>query len=425
MKCHPCGQDNAAAPCSAPPAAVRWWPRPRLPTRLEPLAQPAMAPAVRRPRPTRVRRRLGRSRNRFAPPDAGRTSRHAGDPSAPLTDEEALAAVIGDASTVYYLDPFDRLERGQGGGWNWPAFLVTWYWMLYPQDVAAGADLLLRAVDPVLRPGRRVRHPGAARGAGAGDGARDLAGASSSCRRSWPTAGTTGTARRKIRDVRPAAARRTRCWRAWRPPAAPAPSPYRRGAGASCCRPRHPGRRRPAGLPDLHGQGQGRPRPCSMATEVANAVGKQLRADRRAARPGRRRPHRAAGAAHQSKYVDGVDLDSASGTLTVQIEVSAPPADGPIQLVPSSDNNHHLSWTCTVGPVKTSRYVPASCSVPGGGALASPPRHAPASRRVAAPRVRPSAPAPRAGTCPPPASPPSPRPRWRRCRARTPPCRRP
>jgi Tfp pilus assembly protein PilE len=70
-------------------------------------------------------------------------------------------------------------------------------------------------------------------------------------------------------------------------------------------------------------------------------------------------------AAHHSKYVNGVDLDSTSGILTVH--VSAPPVEGSYQLVPSADNNRHLSWTCR-STDKLSRYVPASCRPDGAPA---------------------------------------------------------
>jgi Tfp pilus assembly protein PilE len=49
-------------------------------------------------------------------------------------DKKALyAAVIGPKNTDYYLDYFLKADaKGKAGAsWNWPAFFVTFYWMLY------------------------------------------------------------------------------------------------------------------------------------------------------------------------------------------------------------------------------------------------------------------------------------------------------
>ena len=131
MKCQPCGQDNAATAlfctaCRRPLVAPS-----KLPTRIEPLAQPAMAaaaPAMAAPYGGGAD--FAPSRNRFAPPDAGRTSRM-GSHSEPLTDEEAWDAVVGHAGAPYYGRHFERLAHGGSGGWHWPALFITWFWMLY------------------------------------------------------------------------------------------------------------------------------------------------------------------------------------------------------------------------------------------------------------------------------------------------------
>ena len=135
MKCQPCGQDNAdsalfCTACRRPLVAPS-----KLPTRLEPLAQPAMAaaaPAMAAPYGGAAD--APSSRNRFAPPNAARASRMSGDAEL-LTEEEAWAAVIGDSNTHHYLTRFERLAHGDSGGWHWPAFFVTWYWMLDRKSV--------------------------------------------------------------------------------------------------------------------------------------------------------------------------------------------------------------------------------------------------------------------------------------------------
>lgn len=47
-------------------------------------------------------------------------------------DREAWQAVIGHKNTAYYLPSFEAMERtGAPARWHWPAFFVTWYWLLY------------------------------------------------------------------------------------------------------------------------------------------------------------------------------------------------------------------------------------------------------------------------------------------------------
>jgi len=47
--------------------------------------------------------------------------------------EEYYRAVLGPKNQDYYLDQFSRFddERKLGPSWNWSAFLVTFYWLLY------------------------------------------------------------------------------------------------------------------------------------------------------------------------------------------------------------------------------------------------------------------------------------------------------
>ena len=52
----------------------------------------------------------------------------AGEPA-----EELYRAVIGPSNQGYYLSRFSRFDKSGGAGvsWNWPAFFVTFYWLLY------------------------------------------------------------------------------------------------------------------------------------------------------------------------------------------------------------------------------------------------------------------------------------------------------
>lgn len=49
------------------------------------------------------------------------------------SDEEYFKAVVGSKNQEYYLDNFSRFddERKLSPTWNWSAFLVTFYWLLY------------------------------------------------------------------------------------------------------------------------------------------------------------------------------------------------------------------------------------------------------------------------------------------------------
>lgn len=47
-------------------------------------------------------------------------------------DEDAWRAAIGPNNTDYYLSRFESLFNGEGGGrWHWPAFFMTFWWLLY------------------------------------------------------------------------------------------------------------------------------------------------------------------------------------------------------------------------------------------------------------------------------------------------------
>ena len=354
MKCLPCGQDNASSAlfctaCRRPLVAPA-----KLPTRLEP-AQPAMAMAAAAPAmgtPHAGTADASPARNRFAPPEAGRASRMGTD-SDVLTEDEAWAAVIGDNNTHHYLTRFESLARGGSGGWHWPAFFVTWYWMLYRKmwlpaliyffapwvgavaiGVAAAAAPGLAVVLYIAQWGAILVVPGLMahkwyfkhcenriRDVRARGGSKDQMVA-----RLEAAGGTSG-----IIVVIVAALLIIATIGILAAVALPAYQTYTVKAKVAEAIP--------------------------VGTDVAAAVG------RRYEQTGQL-PSQAdvdgfvQEAPHHSRYVSTVDLDSTSGTITVH--VSAHPAEGSFQLVPSSDNNHHLSWTCT-SPDGLKRYLPASC----------------------------------------------------------------
>jgi Tfp pilus assembly protein PilE len=65
------------------------------------------------------------------PGQAASTSRSNADES--ISDEEYYKAIIGSKNQDYYLQHFARFDdEGKAGAtWHWPAFFVTFYWLLY------------------------------------------------------------------------------------------------------------------------------------------------------------------------------------------------------------------------------------------------------------------------------------------------------
>lgn len=65
------------------------------------------------------------------PGQAASTSRSNADES--ISDEEYYKAIIGPKNQDYYLQHFSRFDdEGKAGTtWHWPAFFVTFYWLLY------------------------------------------------------------------------------------------------------------------------------------------------------------------------------------------------------------------------------------------------------------------------------------------------------
>lgn len=352
MKCHACGHDNAdsalfCAECRRPLVAPT-----KLPTRLEPAAQPAMAAAAMAGAYAGGADAPPSSRNRFAPPEADAAGRARGDSNV-LTEEEAWAAVIGDSNTHHYLARFEQLARGEGGGWHWPGFLVTWYWMLYRKmwvpaliyffapylvvavlgGIAAGSPkvavflylawLAVWLIGPGLKANswyykhclKKIRDV-RARGGSKDQMIARLEAAGGTSNVLVIILGIFGLV--AILGILAAVA-------------LPAYQTYTVKAKVS--------------------------QAVMVGEEVAAAVGKQY--EQTGALPGDSAlDSMVLHAAHHSPYVSAVTLDGTSGTLTVKISAGGR-VDGSIQLVPSADNHHHLSWTCTTVDMK--RYVPASC----------------------------------------------------------------
>ncbi len=360
MKCLPCGQDNASSAlfctaCRRPLVAPT-----KLPTRLEPLAQPAMAaaaPAMAAPHGGGRAEDFQPSRNRFAPPNAGRTSRLGADGEL-LTDGEAWAAFIGGSNTDYYLERFERLANGDSGGWNWASFFLRVYWMLYrkmwlsaliwyfvPGFALVALLLVCAAIAKAAVPFALI-----AWGVGyvALPGMKGNAWYYKHCEK-------------KIRAVRARGGSKDQMLA--RIEAAGGTSGIALillavfgiialiGILAAVALPAYQGYTVKAKVAQT----------MPVGADVAAAVGRQY--EQTGQLPGQNEVDNfVLQAAHHSTYVTGVDLDGTSGTLTVH--VLAPPVEGTYQMVPSADNNHHLSWTCS-SPDKLSRYVPASCRPDG------------------------------------------------------------
>jgi type II secretory pathway pseudopilin PulG len=362
VKCQPCGQDNASSAlfctaCRRPLVAPS-----KLPTRLEPLAQPAMAMAA----PAMATAYGGAAdaaspRNRFAPPEAVRASRMGGDAEI-LTQEEAWSAVIGDSNSLHYLGRFERLAHGEGSGWHWPAFFITWFWMLYRKMwVPAGLYVVAYFAVSIFVSALQKASP-------------ILAGLVALAWMVFWLIGPSLFANRwyynhcveKIRVVRARGGSKEQMLA--RMEAAGGTSNIAVivlailvigfigiGILAAIALPAYQTYTVKAKVADA----------MPVADEVTAAVGRQY--EQTGTLPSQADVDAIVRhAAHPSKYVNGVDLDDVHGTVTLRI-ATGPHTEGSIQYVLGSDNNRHPSWTCT-SPADMRRYVPASCRGEGAPA---------------------------------------------------------
>ncbi len=344
MKCHSCAHDNVdnalfCAGCRRPLLAPT-----RTPTRLEPLAATAgssggsFGAADDRT-----------SRNRFAPPENARGD-HVDDGSDLLTEDEAWAAVIGDTNTHYYLERFERLSGGGSAAWHWPAFLVTFYWMLYRKMWLPA--LLWFFVPGMVLVAAIAAVPSAAVALYAVWGvARFVVPATMS--NGWYFR----QCEKKIRDVRARGGSKTQMIA--RLEAAGGTS----GAAvvflgvfiiiaiigilAAVALPAYQTYTVKAKVSEA----------VMVGRQVTDAVDKQY--EQTGAFPAGADADRIVSAAGgHSRYVTGVDIDGSTNTVTIKVEAT-PSVSGTLRMQSVPDGSHHLSWTCTSEGLK--RYVPASC----------------------------------------------------------------
>ena len=351
MKCHACGHDNAdsalfCTACRRPLVAPT-----KLPARLEPLAATA-APSVAAMPPAPAPGDVG-GRNRFAPPetDAGGRAGRMDSDSQIITDDEVRTAVIGPSSTLYYLGAFDRIARGEGSGWNWPAFFVTWYWLLYRK---MWVPALIYFFTPALINIFLMVVVGVSPVVGGLLGLCWLV--------AWligPGILANGWYYRhclaRIRDVRARGGSKEQIIA--RLEAAGGTSPvvvivvavvsflFVPGILAAIALPAYQTYTIKAKVADA----------IIESTAVAQVVGRQYEATGQFPtdidRIAQQLPQ-------QSKYVQGFELDGSSGQITVRIEAT-PTIAGTIQLTPSQDSNRHLTWACSTTDLL--KYVPKSC----------------------------------------------------------------
>ncbi len=347
MKCQACGHENAdsalfCGACRRPLVATG-----PLPSRIEPLA-PAMAPAAAAM--AAPSDRTSAAANRYAPPGSDAAGPSMGDAGI-LTDEEARAAFIGDNNTAYYLDRFDRLARGDSGGFHWPGLFVTWYWMLYRK-------MWIPALIYFFAPYAIMIVLGAVSAASPG-----LAGVLYFV---WLAVWLIGPgllangwyykhALAKIRDVRARGGSKEQMLA--RMEAAGGTSNvavlilaflaiiFGIGILAAIALPAYQTYTVKAKVSEAILEG----------AEVAQAVGRQY--EQTGQYPSDV-DGLVANVAHPSKYVNRMELDGATGILTIRIDVP-PNISGSVMLMADVDNNRHVSWTCSTEDLK--KYVTARC----------------------------------------------------------------
>jgi Tfp pilus assembly protein PilE len=353
VKCHACKQDNAAnalfctacrRPLVAPTAP---------PSRIEPLATPSIsagaAAMAATPSGFAAERSAGSARDRYAPPNATGAGR-ADDDSGALTDEEAWDAVIGNSNNLYYLTRFERLSQGGSASWHWPAFFVTWYWMLYRKLWVA---TVVYMIAPWVALALLAALPSAAAGPLMVMGWLAYVILPPVMANKWYFK----SCEKKIQDVRARGGSKEKMIA--RLESAGGTSNiivivlaffgiiFGLGILSAVSLPAYQTYTIKAKIVDA----------IPVANDVAAAVGKQY--EQTGALPSGDDVNRMlAEAPHHSRYVSGVELDGTSGMLKVKINVP-PNISGTLLMLPAADNNRHLTWTCATDDLK--RYVPASC----------------------------------------------------------------
>ncbi len=356
MKCHACAHDNAdralfCAACRRPLVAPS-----KLPTRLEAAPMPSAAAATAGGPQVEVLPGgivVDRTpRERYAPPNAdapGRTSDQNG-----LTNDEMLAAVVGDSGAHHYLRSFERIARGEGGGWNWPATFITWWWLLY-RKMWLGALLyfLFSAFVPSFLAGVAFAISptfGLVAVLSLFVGLFIVPGMYAN---RWYRGHCLG----KIRDVRArggskeqviarleAAGGTSYVWLAVVVVVGFIPVT---GILAAVALPAYQTYTVKAKVLEA----------MQVGNEVALTVGKQY--EQSGVLPMNSDVERIlSGAQHQSRYVRNISIDPSNGVLTVNV-VATPTVQGSFDLVPNADSARHVTWSCTTADLK--RYVPASC----------------------------------------------------------------
>ena len=356
MKCHACRQDNAdtalfCTACRRPLVAPT-----KLPSRIEPLATPSVssgaAAMAAAPSGFGGDRGAAPARDRYAPPNAtgAGSGRSDADPAV-LTEEEAWAAIVGEAKVDYYLPRFDSAAGGQSASWHWPAFFVTFWWMLY-RKMWVPALIWFFAPGIVLRVLAQMT-PSAT--------------PPLTLTLVWWLAWLIvpalfanrlyyGHCTKKIQEVRARGGSKEQMIA--RLEAVGGTSNVALivllvliipiiGILAAVALPAYQTYTFKAKVADA----------LPVANDVAAAVGNQFQ--QTGTLPSGDDLNRMfTNAPHHSKYVSGVELDGTSGVLKVQINIP-PNTTGALLMTPSADNNRHLSWTCST--VDLAKYAPKSC----------------------------------------------------------------
>lgn len=84
----------------------------------------------------------GAPNSSYMPTNAPMTESYSSAEQIGASNAADLAAVVGN-NTIYYMDRFRRMGKGQNGGWNWAAFLLAPFWLFYRKQYLLGAVYLV------------------------------------------------------------------------------------------------------------------------------------------------------------------------------------------------------------------------------------------------------------------------------------------